>query len=182
MALFLRFVLDQLSKAPDDKMYAFGIQTLNCFQDQLQQWPQVCQALINLPNLQHTNPDIFNSASCVLAPELPSPPGLPCTSTPQESYNERAFQPAKDERQELKGVAGNGGPSANGDGVSGDDVADGDRELHGDGMQEDEVVPQPPAAPGQGVSPGQEISPPGQVFPIVPLLSLHNPSCCCCPT
>lgn len=177
MALFLRFVLDQLSKPPEDKMYGFGVQTLHCFQDQLQQWPQVCQALVNLPNLQHTNPDIFNSASQVLG--LALPPGAPSTSTPQESYNDRAFQPAKDDRQELKGVAGNGGPSANGDGVSGGGLANGDRELHGDGMQEDEVVPQPPAVPGQGVSPGQEISPPGQVRAIA-LLPLPTFSCCCC--
>ena len=164
MALFLRFVLDQLSKASDDKMHAFGVQTLRCFQGQLQQWPQVCQALVNLPNLQHTNPDIFNSASQVLG--LALPPGPPSASTAQESYNDRAFQPAKDERQELKDVAGNGGSSGNGDGGSGDGLADGDRELHGDGMQEDEVVPQPHAVPGQGVSPGQEISPPGQVTSI----------------
>ena len=161
VALFLRFVLDQLSKATDDKMYAFGVQTLRCFQGQLQQWPQVCQALVNLPNLQQTNPDIFNSASQVLG--LALPPGAPSTSTGPGSYNDRAFQPSKDERQDLKGVAGNGAPSGNGDGVSGDGLADGDRELHGDGMQEDEVVPQPQAVPGQGVTPGQEISPPGQV-------------------
>lgn len=173
VALFLRFVLDQLSKATDDKMYAFGVQTLRCFQGQLQQWPQVCQALVNLPNLQQTNPDIFNSASQVLG--LALPPGGPSTSTSTgpHSYNDRAFQPSKDERQDLKGVAGNGTPSGNGDGVSGDGLADGDRELHGDGMQEDEVVPQPQAAPGQGVTPGQEISPPGQVS-LVHLNILHT--------
>ena len=175
VALFLRFVLDQLSKATDDKMYAFGVQTLRCFQGQLQQWPQVCQALVNLPNLQHTNPDIFNSASQVLG--LALPPGAPSTSTAPESYNDRAFQPSQDERQDLKDVAGNGAPS---DGVPGDGLADGDRELHGDGMQEDEVVPQPQAVPGQGVSPGQEISPPGQVG-LIHLALSHAGGCCCFP-
>ena len=173
VALFLHFVLDQLSKATDDKMYAFGVQTLRCFQGQLQQWPQVCQALINLPNLQQTNPDIFNSASQVLG--LALPPGALPTSTAPESYNDHAFQPAKGERQDLKGAAGNGRPSGNGDGVPGDGLVDGDRELHGDGMQEDEVVPQPQAVPGQGVSPGQEISPPGQVG-LFPLMLLYTGS------
>lgn len=145
--------------ATNDKMYAFGIQTLRCFQGQLHQWPQVCQALVNLPNLQHTNPDIFNSASQVLG--LSNPPGPP-TATATDSYNGLAFQPAKDERQETGSLAGNGA-SSNGNGALGDALADGDRELHGDGMQEDQVVPEPHAMAGQGVTPGQEISPPGQV-------------------
>ena len=181
VALFLRFVLDQLSKATDDKMHAFGVQTLRCFQGQLQQWPQVCQALVNLPNLQQTNPDIFNSASQVLG-LAPLPPGAPSTTSAPELYNDRAFQPAKDDRQDPTGVAGNGGPTGNGDGVAGDGLADGDRELHGDGMQEDEVVPQPLAAPGQGVSPGQEISPPGQVGVLHLVLLCTGSTHCCSPS
>ena len=159
MALFLRFVLDQLSNSADDKMYAFGIQTLRCFQGQLQQWPQVCQALVNLPNLQHTNPDIYNTASQVLG--LSVAPGPSAFSAP-DSYHDLAFQPAKAERQDTGGLAGNGASGTGGE-APGDGLADGDRELHGDGMQEDEVVPQPHAAAGQGITPGQEISPPGQV-------------------
>ena len=65
VALFMRFVLDQLSKPTEDKMYSFRLQTLRCFQGQLQQWPQVCQALVNLPSLQQQNPDIFAAASQV---------------------------------------------------------------------------------------------------------------------
>ena len=172
VALFLRFVLDQLSKSTDDKMYAFGVQTLRCFQTQLQQWPQVCQALVNLPNLQQTNPDIFASASQVLG--LPIPPTAPVPDA-ADSYSDLAFQPAKDDRQDSGTLAGNGG-NGNGNGSPGEGMADGERELHGDGMQEDEVVPQPHATAGQGVSPGQEISPPGQVtLTLAPAFHGPNP-------
>ena len=160
MALFLRFVLDQLSKPTDDKMYAFGVQTLRCFQGQLQPWPQVCQALVNLPNLKQNNPDIFADASQVLG--LPVSPLLP-SGNAAESYSDLAFQPAKDEGQDNGSALAGNGSSGNGANGPGEGMADGERELHGDGMQEDEVVPQPHAAAGQGVTPGQEISPPGQV-------------------
>ena len=174
VALFLRFVLDQLSKSVDDKMYAFGVQTLRCFQGQLQQWPQVCQALVNLPNFQQNNPDIFGSASQVLGLPIPALAPVPDAT---ESYSDLAFQPVKEERPDTGALAGNG---SNGNGSPGEGMADGERELHGDGMQEDEVVPQPHAATGQGVIPGQEISPPGQVTPApAPAhTNTHTQSCC----
>lgn len=159
MALFLRFVLDQLSKATDDKMYAFGVQTLRCFQGQLQQWPQVCQALVNLPNLQQNNPDIFASASQVLGLAISPLPSAADTA----DYSDLAFQPAKDERQEADIALPGDGSNGNGPNGPSEGLPDGQRDLHGDGMQEDEVVPEPHAATGQGVIPGQEISPPAQV-------------------
>ena len=171
MALFLRFVLDQLSKPTDDKMYAFGVQTLRCFQGQLQQWPQVCQALVNLPNLKQNNPDIFANASQVLG--LPISPSLPSGSA-AESYSDLAFQPAKDKGQDTGSALAGNGSNGNGANGPGEGMADGERELHGDGMQEDEVVPQPHAAAGQGVTPGQEISPPGQVSHTSVHCSLHQ--------
>ena len=158
MALFLRFVLDQLSKATDDKMYAFGVQTLRCFQGQLQQWPQVCQALVNLPNLQQSNPDIFASASQVLGLAI-----SPLPSADTADYGDLAFQPAKDERQDAGIALPGDGSNGNGPNGPSEGLPDGQRDLHGDGMQEDEVVPEPHAATGQGVIPGQEISPPAQV-------------------
>lgn len=163
VALFLRFVLDQLSKPADSKMYAFGIQTLRCFQNQLQQWPQVCQALVNMPHLQHTNPDIFASAAKVLG--LPYAP-FSTSSSDETAVSSSGFNSAGPSK--APGAKGPGQNAAAAEGAGRDNgpssagaAGDGERGLLGEAMQEDKVVPQPHAAvQGRGVT--QEISPPGQ--------------------
>ena len=159
-------------------MYAFGIQTLRCFQNQLQQWPQVCLALVNMPHLQHTNPDIFASAAKVLG--LPYAP-FSTSSSDEAAASSSGFNPPSSSK--APGAKGPGQNAAAAEGAardngasSADPGADGERGLLGEAMQEDKVVPQPhAAAQGRGVT--QEISPPGQSNQVWPTA---QPLVCCC--
>ena len=172
VALFLRFMLDQLSKPSDGKMYAFGIQTLRCFQNQLQQWPQVCQALVNMPHLQHTHPDIFAAAS--QAQGLTHTPfAAPASSdiAPLGYAPATPAQPPQGSQADGQQAELSNGTARDAGASSADAVADGERGMHGEAMQEDKVVPQPHAAkPARGgVTP--EISAPGPTTQAqVPLL------------
>lgn len=175
MALFLRFVLDQLNKPADGKMYAFGIQTLRCFQGQLQQWPQICQALANMPHLQHTNPDIFAAAS--QAQGLTATPFAiqPPTSEPPLSYAPTSpAQPLQDVNTDGQHTAASNGAPKDDGASSADVVADGERGMHGEAMQEDKVVPQPHAASQARGGVTQEISPPGQSTQVSTSAWLHE--------
>ena len=168
VALFLRFVLDQLSKPTDGKMYAFGIQTLRCFQGQLQQWPQVCQALINMPHLQHTNPDIFAAASQAQGLTI-SPFAAPSLSSeaPMGYAPATPAQPPQGAQPDVQQAVANDEASRDNNASSADAVADGERGMHGEAMQEDKVVPQPHAANQARGGVTQEISPPGQAAQVM---------------
>lgn len=168
VALFLRFVLDQLSKPTDGKMYAFGIQTLRCFQGQLQQWPQVCQALINMPHLQHTNPGIFAAASQAQGLTI-SPFAAPASSSeaPLGYAPATPAQPPKGGQPGGQHAVASDEAGKDNSASSADAVADGERGMHGEAMQEDKVVPQPHAANQARGGVTQEISPPGQAAQVI---------------
>lgn len=83
LGIAIRYVLDALRSPPDSTMFHFGIQALLRFQTRLAEWPQLCHALLALPQLQQTHPEIVNVVNHALANaksgKVPPPPPVPDT-------------------------------------------------------------------------------------------------------
>lgn len=58
LGIAIRYVLDALRNPPESNMFKFGLQALLRFQDRLPEWPQLGQALLSLPNIQQSHPEI----------------------------------------------------------------------------------------------------------------------------
>lgn len=58
LGIAIRYVLDALRNPPESNMFKFGVQALLRFQDRLPEWPQLGQALLSLPNVQQSHPEI----------------------------------------------------------------------------------------------------------------------------
>lgn len=58
LGIAIRYVLDALRSPPDSNMFRFGVQALMRFQNRLAEWPQLGQALLSLPHLTQTYPEI----------------------------------------------------------------------------------------------------------------------------
>lgn len=80
LGIAIRYVLDALRSPPDATMFHFGVQALLRFQARLAEWPQLCQALLALPHLQQTHPEIVGIITHALANaksgKVPPPPTL----------------------------------------------------------------------------------------------------------
>ncbi|KAI8097006.1 CCR4-Not complex component, Not1-domain-containing protein [Halteromyces radiatus] len=66
LGIALRCVLDSLRNPPGSKMYNFGTQALAQFQQRLSEWPQYCAHLLQIPHLQHSNPDLIRLVNASL--------------------------------------------------------------------------------------------------------------------
>ncbi|KAI7854467.1 CCR4-Not complex component, Not1-domain-containing protein [Circinella umbellata] len=65
LGIALRCVLDALRNPVGSKMFNFGVQALTQFQSRLSEWPQYCVHLLQIPQLQQSNPELvryINSA------------------------------------------------------------------------------------------------------------------------
>ncbi|PWN51417.1 Not1-domain-containing protein [Violaceomyces palustris] len=58
LGIAIRYVLDALRNPSDSNMFKFGLQALMRFQNRLPEWPQLCQALLSLPHLQQSHPEV----------------------------------------------------------------------------------------------------------------------------
>ncbi|WFD29244.1 hypothetical protein MSPP1_000251 [Malassezia sp. CBS 17886] len=67
LGIAIRYVLDALRSAPESNMFHFGVQALLRFQGRLGEWPQLCQALASLPQLQQTHPELLAIVDHALA-------------------------------------------------------------------------------------------------------------------
>ena len=80
LGIAIRYVLDALRSPPDSTMFHFGVQALLRFQARLAEWPQLCQALLALPQLQQTHSELVNVVTHALANaksgKVPPPPTL----------------------------------------------------------------------------------------------------------
>nr|CDI56008.1 related to CDC39-component of the CCR4-NOT complex [Melanopsichium pennsylvanicum 4] len=70
LGIAIRYVLDALRNPPDSTMFKFGLQALLRFQNRLPEWPQLCQALLSMPHLQQSYPDIIRLVKMALAGQL----------------------------------------------------------------------------------------------------------------
>ncbi|WFD33892.1 CCR4-NOT core subunit cdc39 [Malassezia cuniculi] len=101
LGIAIRYVLDALRMPPDSTMFHFGVQALLRFQGRLVEWPQLCNALLGLPHLAQTHPEIVALATRALAAveNAPaetsiadiSPDPLPATPqrAPEESVSDK---------------------------------------------------------------------------------------------
>ncbi|KAJ1021633.1 hypothetical protein NDA16_003770 [Ustilago loliicola] len=71
LGIAIRYVLDALRNPPDSNMFKFGLQALLRFQNRLPEWPQLCQALLSMPHLQQSYPNIIRLVKMALAGQLP---------------------------------------------------------------------------------------------------------------
>ena len=65
LGIAIRYVLDALRHPLSSNLFSFGIQALQCFQKRLVEWPQLGQALLAIPHLAQSHPeivDVVNSA------------------------------------------------------------------------------------------------------------------------
>ncbi|KAL1917446.1 uncharacterized protein VTP21DRAFT_3839 [Calcarisporiella thermophila] len=67
LGVALRYVLDALRSAPDSKMFRFGIQALTQFKSRLNEWPQVCSQLLQIPQLRQANPELVQFITSAMA-------------------------------------------------------------------------------------------------------------------
>ena len=70
LGIAIRYVLDALRNPPDSSMFKFGLQALLRFQNRLPEWPQLCQALLSMPHLQQSYPNIIRLVQMALAGQL----------------------------------------------------------------------------------------------------------------
>lgn len=66
LTLALKCVLDSLKKPAHQKLYRFGVQALLQFSPRLPEWPQYCSLLMQVQQLQQTNPDLYAFANACL--------------------------------------------------------------------------------------------------------------------
>eukprot|EP00798_Chlamydomonas_sp_ICE-L_P003954 gene3954-14033_t len=59
LGIALRYVLDALKKPPGSKMCTFGTDALRQFVGSIQQWPQFCQHLLQVPHLREQDPELY---------------------------------------------------------------------------------------------------------------------------
>lgn len=67
LGIAVRYVLDALRNAPDSNWFRFGIQALSRFLPRLHEWPSLAQAILNVPHLSQTHPDIAAVARAALS-------------------------------------------------------------------------------------------------------------------
>ncbi|WFC98612.1 CCR4-NOT core subunit cdc39 [Malassezia yamatoensis] len=93
LGIAVRYVLDALRSPPDSTMFHFGVQALMRFQTRLAEWPQLCQALLALPQLQQTHPELISFVTHALTnAKLGKVAHAP---TANESLHFSAFAPTK---------------------------------------------------------------------------------------
>lgn len=66
LGIAIRYVLDALRMPPESTMFHFGVQALLRFQARLVEWPQLCNALLSLPHVAQTHPEIVALATRAL--------------------------------------------------------------------------------------------------------------------
>jgi CCR4-NOT transcription complex subunit 1 len=58
LGIAIRYVLDALNCPPDTNLFRFGIEALSRFESRLSEWQPLCQALLKIPHLHASHPDL----------------------------------------------------------------------------------------------------------------------------
>lgn len=58
LGIALRYVLEALRKPPQGKMFRFGLFALEQFKSRLNEWPQYCAHIIQIPHIAEQNPQL----------------------------------------------------------------------------------------------------------------------------
>lgn len=71
LGIAVRYVLDALRYPAESNWFRFGVQALSRFLPRLHEWPSLAQAILNIPHLAQTHPEIATVARQALsAPEV----------------------------------------------------------------------------------------------------------------
>ena len=71
LGIAVRYVLDALRNPSDSNWFRFGVQALSMFQPRLHEWPSLAQAILNIPHLAQSHPEIATVARAALsAPDV----------------------------------------------------------------------------------------------------------------
>jgi CCR4-NOT transcription complex subunit 1 len=58
LGIAIRYVLDALNCPPETNLFKFGVEALSRFESRLSEWQPLCQALLKIPHLLTTHPEI----------------------------------------------------------------------------------------------------------------------------
>lgn len=58
LGVSLRCIFEAIRKSPDSKLFRFGIWALDIFESRLQEWPQFCASLLQIPHLHVAYPTL----------------------------------------------------------------------------------------------------------------------------
>jgi CCR4-NOT transcription complex subunit 1 len=58
LGIAIRYVLDALNCPPETNLFRFGVEALSRFESRLSEWQPLCQALLKIPHLLTTHPEI----------------------------------------------------------------------------------------------------------------------------
>ena len=58
LGIAIRYVLDALNCPPETNLFRFGIEALSRFESRLSEWQPLCQALLKIPHLHASHPDL----------------------------------------------------------------------------------------------------------------------------
>ncbi|KAF8644127.1 hypothetical protein AX16_008656 [Volvariella volvacea WC 439] len=61
LGIAIRYVIDALNCPPETNLFKFGIQALSCFEFRLAEWQPLCQALLRIPHLIESRPDLVQA-------------------------------------------------------------------------------------------------------------------------
>ncbi|CCM03832.1 uncharacterized protein FIBRA_05981 [Fibroporia radiculosa] len=67
LGIAIRYVLDALNCPPETNLFKFGIQALARFESRLSEWQPLCHALLKIPHLLETRPDLATSIQRAIA-------------------------------------------------------------------------------------------------------------------
>jgi len=60
LGIALRYVLEALKKAPNTKMFKFGLNSLHQFKSRLCEWPQYCSHILQIPHIRQYQPEVVD--------------------------------------------------------------------------------------------------------------------------
>ncbi|KAI8372978.1 CCR4-Not complex component, Not1-domain-containing protein [Radiomyces spectabilis] len=83
LGIALRCVLESLRQPLGSKMFNFGLQALVQFQSQLPEWPQYCSHLLQIPDLQQANQDLYRVITSALQLDPAHMDNRPVLQVPQ---------------------------------------------------------------------------------------------------
>ncbi|KAL0947287.1 hypothetical protein HGRIS_013407 [Hohenbuehelia grisea] len=59
LGIAIRYILDALNCPPETNLFKFGVQALSQFETRLSEWQPLCEALLAIPHLAETRPELF---------------------------------------------------------------------------------------------------------------------------
>ena len=72
LGIAIRYVIDSLQCPPDTNLFKFGLQALARFESRLPEWKPLCEAILAIPQIAETRPEIADVVRRALAAPVPT--------------------------------------------------------------------------------------------------------------